>query len=513
MQPDRFRRAPWDSSRATHCQHRTAHKAGPRESTPSATLWIGGWGELRRGRCVPGTEVARRAEGQVHSVRRSRVGRGGHVAHGTSRFHPWMCASYATLAVVRAYADDGRELNAEFTVEPDGVFLSLVLESAGGTSGSDRSRNPDYVPALRVLLGRLGERHAVLKAALVASKPAVAALAEADRMLVAVPRNLADESDIERLRLEITTAQGRVGKPAGAPNTSNNRKRLQLRLDVPGYHKDDAGRLAADLAGQRSTNQRVLPEARELLESLIGTRIQTATGRSNTVLGFRGPNVLVGTDRSPEGQLVEINDVQRGLDLLAEHGTTTVSVDELGHRSSFIGAVLAKLPNTDLGTNTTTVSFTAPTDAETADDIHYGTLDSFAKIKVRQEQARLRKLLAGDRVAATCALCGHTYPATFLVAAHIKKRAICTEDERRNLSHVAMLACTFGCDALYEAGWIAVDAHGDIQTFSPDQAPGGTVRDRIQHLHGLRCTAHDQASEPYFSWHRANVFRGSAPEV
>lgn len=36
-------------------------------------------------------------------------------------------------------------------------------------------------------------------------------------MLVEIPRNLTDESDIERLRLEITTAQGRIGNPAGAP--------------------------------------------------------------------------------------------------------------------------------------------------------------------------------------------------------------------------------------------------------------------------------------------------------
>ena len=63
-------------------------------------------------------------------------------------------------------------------------------------------------------------------------------------------------------------------------------------------------------------------------------------------------------------------------------------------------------------------------------------------------------MLAGDRELADCALCGHQYPLRFLVAAHIKKRSICTDAERRDLRNVAMLVCTFGCDALYEAGWI-----------------------------------------------------------
>ena len=33
----------------------------------------------------------------------------------------------------------------------------------------------------------------------------------------------------------------------------------------------------------------------------------------------------------------------------------------------------------------------------------------------------------------------------FLVAAHVKKRFLCSDDERRDLRHVAVLACTFGC--------------------------------------------------------------------
>jgi len=34
---------------------------------------------------------------------------------------------------------------------------------------------------------------------------------------------------------------------------------------------------------------------------------------------------------------------------------------------------------------------------------------------------------------------------------------------------VAMLACTFGCDALYEAGWITVGQDGNVQTVPAGQ--------------------------------------------
>jgi hypothetical protein len=48
----------------------------------------------------------------------------------------------------------------------------------------------------------------------------------------------------------------------------SNRKRLQLRLDVPGYGPEDADRLAENLAAPNEPQ--VLQAAAELLRSLIG---------------------------------------------------------------------------------------------------------------------------------------------------------------------------------------------------------------------------------------------------
>jgi hypothetical protein len=249
-----------------------------------------------------------------------------------------------------------------------------------------------------------------------------------------------------------------------------------------------------------------LPDARELLRTLIGVEIPTATGNPNTVLSVHGDTALVRTDRSPAGQRVGIDEVQKGLDLLAARRSVRVNVDELGHRSSFVGAVLATLPDARFTQNPATVTLRAPTPTQVAGDVHFGAMDSVAQVKVRKEQAQLRSLLAGEREVAKCALCGQAYPMGFLVAAHVKKRAVCSDAERRDLNHVAMLACSFGCDALYESGWITVDENGHVQSASLEIVPEGSFRDQLQRLDGLPCAAHSPGSEPYFAWHRTRKF-------
>ncbi len=117
---------------------------------------------------------------------------------------------------MRLRSDAGVELNAQYSVEPDGDFLGVVLESAGGrTTAGQPSRNHEYVPALVLLLERLRARHAVLQTALVVSTR-VAELPEGKRQLVQGPIALEGVADLEEFRRELTSAQGRVGLPATA---------------------------------------------------------------------------------------------------------------------------------------------------------------------------------------------------------------------------------------------------------------------------------------------------------
>jgi hypothetical protein len=411
---------------------------------------------------------------------------------------------------VRAHDDDGAELNADYSVQPDGLYLSLILESGGGRSRDGlHSRNHQYVPALTLLLRRLADRNAVLLGAMVASAP-LARRSEEERTVKHGPVELAGVQDFDQLRLELTTPQGRIGLADPNAKPGNNRKRLQLRIEVPGYAADDAARLESDLAFPARLTGR-LPAAGELLRSLIGQEIYTVTGHPNMVLAVNSGAALVRTSQSPDGQMVTMAEVQDGLDKLGQQGTVGINTGELGHRSSFIGAVLATLPGTQITLNPARITLGVPPVEEVGSDPAFAVLDGTAAAKVRKEQATLRSLLAGGRDLAACALCGQEYPMQFLVAAHVKKRSLCSDEERRDLQHVAMLACVFGCDTLYESGWITVGQDGRVQTIPPTSTPGGRIGQHLQALQGRQCTAHNLSSETYFAWHRTIIFRGDIP--
>lgn len=89
-------------------------------------------------------------------------------------------------------------------------------------------------------------------------------------------------------------------------------------------------------------------DATAILRRLVNVPLSTTTGRSNVIVDVMTTHVQVATERSPEGQPVPIRWVQEGLDRLLATGEVEVSVPSLGHRSSFIGAVLRTVPGTVL---------------------------------------------------------------------------------------------------------------------------------------------------------------------
>jgi hypothetical protein len=85
-------------------------------------------------------------------------------------------------------------------------------------------------------------------------------------------------------------------------------------------------------------------DARSHLASLVGTTILTLSGAPNTVLRLQGDDVIVATERSPQGQPVPIAWVQAALDRLRRDDEVEISVASVGYRSAFVGAALAALP-------------------------------------------------------------------------------------------------------------------------------------------------------------------------
>jgi hypothetical protein len=85
---------------------------------------------------------------------------------------------------------------------------------------------------------------------------------------------------------------------------------------------------------------------------MVGRELRTLTGRLNTVLAVEGDSVRVATTRSPAGQLVPLKWIQDALDRLATDGEVEISVESVGYRSAFVGAVLCALEDTDCSPST-----------------------------------------------------------------------------------------------------------------------------------------------------------------
>lgn len=76
-------------------------------------------------------------------------------------------------------------------------------------------------------------------------------------------------------------------------------------------------------------------------------------------------------------------------------------------------------------------------------------LDSYSIKSSRTEQSFLRKHLFKNKKTCKCGICGNVMPVKFLVAAHIKKRSFCSDEEKLDFDSIVLPMCKFGCDELY----------------------------------------------------------------
>ena len=136
-----------------------------------------------------------------------------------------------------------------------------------------------------------------------------------------------------------------------------------------------------------------------------------------------------------------------------------------------------------------------------------GDLDRIRQSLGRVEQRYLRWELFGDAEVASCDLCARMFPVQFLTAAHIKPRKACSLEERRDLANIAFRLCTFGCDAVYESGFVTISHAGKIRL---TRLPGLTqdLRYHFRLLRGRTCRRWNESTWRYFSWHEERVFLG-----
>ena len=130
--------------------------------------------------------------------------------------------------------------------------------------------------------------------------------------------------------------------------------------------------------------------------------------------------------------------------------------------------------------------------------------------KYRNEQGLLRALMFGEKKKEVCALCHKIYPVEFLWVAHIKPRSDCTEAERLD-KNIAMPACKFGCDDMFEKGYILVDEAGDIIK-NEDKYQTTDLSQKILEVIGKKCKAFNNNTSKYFD-SRRKVFQNKKPQV
>lgn len=133
------------------------------------------------------------------------------------------------------------------------------------------------------------------------------------------------------------------------------------------------------------------------------------------------------------------------------------------------------------------------------DELKDAPLDIRRTAQVRTEQAFLRNSLFGGKRNGICCICGKTYPVEFLVAAHIKKRAHCSDDEKRDWRNIVVPMCKFGCDDLYERGYIGVE-DGKVCILQHD-LPESDIERVLGDLDGNRCGEWSESTKKYFEWH------------
>ena len=129
-------------------------------------------------------------------------------------------------------------------------------------------------------------------------------------------------------------------------------------------------------------------------------------------------------------------------------------------------------------------------------------LDTKSTTTGRKEQSRIRRLLFKNKPTGVCCICNKEYPVKFLWAAHIKKRAKCSLDEKKDTRHIAAPMCKFGCDELYEKGYIGVEGGSVIQIKNNELTDN--LQSYIDSIVDNSCSSWNDNTKHYFDWHYKN---------
>lgn len=427
---------------------------------------------------------------------------------------------------------DGRLLDASFSVErASSDHAVLAYESRGP------KRNVDYIVGLEVLLTRLQEMDAVLVDALVDTQATRrSGLSASERRLRPGPKYPIPLQSVDARELAdlLRRAQRPIGQAPGAKG-GNETRRMVLTVEAGALPFPSL--FESTLAGATHLGVVYVPASKNSATNLrLGLEWgvwgfnEDAMQRSNylgefqslregdlVLLGHQGPTPRVKKGGWADAQLATGHlGVITGIDLAASRKVWTDDLYPYRFHLTFVnryedfgasdvgedvmealrlsanqqGRVVV-LPRGD-------VLLTRPAVTNSALAID-GPLDSVIQSSRRREQASLRRKRLGSVDIAACDLCGKHFPVRYLRMAHIKPRALCSDEEKRD-PNVVMSAC-IECDALFETQELVVDDEGVIRGLP---RPDATLEleDLLIARDGLECAAFSSATSKYFAFHR-----------
>jgi hypothetical protein len=126
-------------------------------------------------------------------------------------------------------------------------------------------------------------------------------------------------------------------------------------------------------------------------------------------------------------------------------------------------------------------------------------LDKLTITRRRTEQNLLRNFLFKNKKDGQCSLCHKHYPIRFLATAHIKRRTDCSDDEKKNIN-VVMPACRFGCDDLYEEGYLVV-RDGAVKSNIKERSSTHELVSYIKNIENNNCLSWKDESKGFFEFH------------
>lgn len=93
-----------------------------------------------------------------------------------------------------------------------------------------------------------------------------------------------------------------------------------------------------------------------------------------------------------------------------------------------------------------------------------------------------------------------------LVAAHVKPRAKCCQEEKADLENIAMLQCK-SCDSLFENGFITVNEKGEVIA-NIDIPLTDDLVELLSSIEGNSCEYINENKQraAYMKYHRENIF-------